>query len=117
MKARNIAALIQEYRLPHGNEAELQENIERLFITHNIEHKREFRLNEKDRLDFIVGSIAIEVKTAGGCADVIRQLHRYAQHESITELVLVTTKASHLRVPERLNEKPVWTASLLGAAF
>ncbi|WP_165069701.1 hypothetical protein [Marisediminicola senii] len=51
--------------------------------------------------------IGIEVKTKGSLAAVIRQLDRYANCPEIDELILVTTKALHSRVPEILGARRI----------
>lgn len=78
---------------------------------------RELRLSDlRSRIDIfvsapvehgVVAGVGIEVKIKGSAADVLRQLERYAKCEEITELVLVTTKSSHLRMPATLNGKPL----------
>ena len=75
---------------------------------------REHRLGGHDRLDVFVrrateaGSpgIAVEVKTAGGLPDVAEQLLRYAEHDEVTGILLVTTKSAHLQIPGVLLGKP-----------
>ena len=79
--------------------------------------QREASLTEHDRPDFLIGTIAVEVKIHDPYAKVLRQLHRYALHSSVDAVILITTKASHLRIPHELNGKPVLVASLLGGAF
>lgn len=73
--------------------------------------RNEVRLTAADRIDLMVGSIGIEVKIAGQKTAVWRQLARYAAHEDITELILVTTVARHVvDAPRQLHSKPVHLA-------
>ena len=75
---------------------------------------REHRLGARDRADLFVryrtepGSpgIAVEVKTAGGLPDVAEQLLRYAEHDEVAGILLVTTKSAHLQIPSILLGKP-----------
>lgn len=48
-----------------------------------------------DRPDFMVGRIAVEVKVDGGVSPLIRQVWRYAEHDEVAAIVVVTTKSSH----------------------
>lgn len=115
--AQDVRALLTSYRFPHTTETELQEQIAQLFSRLFVKHAREVRLNDKDRPDFMVGTIAVEVKIAGSRANVMTQIHRYAQCPEISAIVLVTTKARHLEMPREFNGKPVLVASLLEGSF
>lgn len=96
-----------------GEEARVQAAIEALLKREGVDHKREHRFDKASRVDFLVGSIGVEVKTGGGISAVIRQLHRYAEFEAVSELVLVTTRTTLARVPRELNGKRVHVAVLL----
>lgn len=50
---------------------------------------------------------AIEVKTKGSRAEVVRQLDRYAAHDQVTGLLLVTSLAKLRVMPSTLRGKPV----------
>jgi alkanesulfonate monooxygenase SsuD/methylene tetrahydromethanopterin reductase-like flavin-dependent oxidoreductase (luciferase family) len=52
-----------------------------------------------------VGTAGIEVKIAGQPGRVVEQLRRYAEHDRIDELVLVTSRVRH-QAPGALNGKP-----------
>lgn len=121
----HICQLISGYRFGFDDEAQLQRGIASVFHMAGIEHMREFCLSPQDRPDFFVGrgdneqplEIVVEVKVKGSKADVLRQLHRYAQHDQVSAIVLVTTRAIHTQMPPTLNGKPVHVASLLNTAF
>ncbi|PPF64559.1 hypothetical protein C5E11_03990 [Clavibacter michiganensis] len=83
---------------------------------------REIRLSDgKSRIDILIytgadesmDGVGVEVKIKGSHADTLRQLQRYALCPEILELVLITTKASHLGMPDRLNGKPLTLIPLL----
>ena len=117
MSAGQIASLIRSHRFRFANEGELQAGISTLLDRSGVEHKREVILSVGERIDFLVGPVGVEVKIGGGRNEVLRQLARYAELDCISGLVLVTTKANHGGLPERLNGKKVYLASLLGGAF
>ncbi len=62
----------------------------------------------------LAGGIGIEVKVAGSPPEVGRQLRRYAAFPQIEALLLVTTRARHLRMPTEIAGKPVRVAWLSG---
>jgi hypothetical protein len=113
----SLASLLSHYRHRYDNEGELQASIAKVLGSHGIAFEREVRLSDKDRPDFMVGGVAIEVKVASSRADVLRQLARYAEHPEVSGMVLVTSKACHLNMPAQLLGKPLAVCSLLGGAF
>lgn len=113
-----IIRAIERYRFMTSSEAELQDAIESVLERERFVFDREVRLSPRDRIDFMVeGGIGIEVKVAGSLAALTRQLHRYAQHEAVKGIIVVTTTARHCGIPRELNGKPVRLVSLLGVAL
>ena len=103
----DLVELLMRRRYRHPtDELRLQEEIAELFTEWNIGFEREVALTPRDRIDFLVGTIGIEVKVKGRASAVARQLLRYAEHERITELVLFTTR-TQIVVPHTLGGKPV----------
>lgn len=102
-----IATLLQSYRYNFADERTLQDGLEHVIGQH-WEYQREYELSTTDRPDFWLPEfgIAIEVKIGGPTTAVIRQLHRYASHEEVNGILLVSTCMRH-RVPETMNDKPV----------
>jgi hypothetical protein len=60
------------------------------------------------------GDVGIEIKVAGRAAPVARQLRRYAEHDQVRQLVLVTTRATLRAVPRELAGKSVLVVWLPG---
>jgi hypothetical protein len=54
-------------------------------------------------IDFMVGSLGLEVKLQGSGAAIYRQLQGYARSEQVESLILVTAKA--LALPPLVNGK------------
>lgn len=107
-----VLEILSSSRIPWRDETDLQEGVETLFKQSGLAYQREFHLSERDRPDFMVGTIAVECKVDGSGNDVLRQLHRYAEHDSVEILVLVTTCAKH-RMPEEIRGKPVYTVRII----
>lgn len=107
--SHSIAALIGGTRFRYRNEIQLHDGIAALLASNGIEGlRREVRLSEHDRIDFLLGDLGIEVKVGGRHGDVWRQMLRYAQHDSIGALLLITTRACHVTgAPLEIDMKPV----------
>lgn len=88
-------------------ERKLADEFEQLLRMGGFEYEREFVLGEKDRLDFFVAGVAVEIKTASGYNAVLRQLGRYAEHERVEAVLLITTRSDHQKMPAALGGKPV----------
>lgn len=115
MHGPTVAKLFASRRFHHANERELQDGIESVLREAGYSFDRERQLAPGDVIDFLVaGGLGIEVKVAGGMAEVTRQLHRYAQHADVTELLLVSTRLRHGQLPDVLNGKPLRFQPLLG---
>ncbi len=104
-----VAGLLRDAAFQWTTEAELQAALAAALDDFAVYPEREVSLSDgRSRVDLMAGGVAIEVKTAGGWADVLRQLTRYAKCPEVRSLVLVTTKAQHTElIPERLHDVPV----------
>lgn len=118
--ALSIAGLLKSYQFrTNGQEAGLQQGIELVLRTHEIEFISQFDLGEHGRIDIYIPSLqlGIELKVKGAPSEVITQVHRYAQSPKINALILVTGKM-RLAIPvTEINGKQVvnvvlWEAML-----
>jgi hypothetical protein len=124
----DIAAIFE--RAPQlaawNDEDQLQEWIHRTIVLAGLHTAaREVRLSDgRSRIDIMIfppvidppdpyQGVGIEIKIKGSHADTLRQLQRYALCPEISELVLITTKASHLGMPRELHGKPLTLIPLL----
>ena len=81
--------------------------------------RREKPLSRRDRPEFLVTAgdftVAIEVKVAGARNMVLRQLGRYAAHDTVTAVVLASGRRTLLAgVPAVIHGKPIAAALLAG---
>lgn len=111
---REIDRIMQAILRLHFNYADeigLQEGIEQALARANIENRREVVLAPRDRIDFMVGRIGIEVKVAGNADRALFQLERYANSGEIDGLLLITTR-SWAAFPDCVGGKPLEVISL-----
>ncbi|WP_210387821.1 hypothetical protein [Mesorhizobium sp. L-8-10] len=100
-------------RFTLSDEKRLQEEVQEVLDQEGIEYAREHRLNQSDIIDFRCGPVGIEIKIKGGKRDIYNQIERYAKHDCLEELILVTNVATGF--PPELNGKPVYVLNLARA--
>jgi hypothetical protein len=104
-----VVAVLRQVRFRVSTEAALQASIEEALAPFPFE--REARLGPGERVDFLVdGSIGIEAKTRAAKRPIYMQLRRYARHETISALILVTGTA--MGMPSEIDGKPVYYVSI-----
>lgn len=115
-EARIYALLtwLSRQRLRMSCEKQAQADLEAALIGHDIKHRREAHLTKGDIPDFLVGDIVIELKTKGSAMAIYRQCERYAQHDEVGGVILLTARAMSL--PQTIAGKPAAVASM-GAAW
>ena len=113
-----ILYILRENRFNFTGEKELQSALEQAFTAAELEFEREVSLSKKDRIDFLFpGGLGVEVKVDGSKNNLIRQLHRYAAHERIEHLLVITNKSRLASMPGTLNEKNVHAITINRNAF
>lgn len=109
-----VCALIASTRFAFTDESTLQDGLEQMLKLHGVEHVRERELGNLGKVDFYLTShrVALEAKTQGSPSAVLEQLMRYARHDDVDALVIVTSRTRLGRVPPTLNGKPVYSIPL-----
>lgn len=102
-----LAEIFAVEALPFDSEASMHEAIKRVLDERKIDFAHEARLDCRDRIDFLVGLIGIEVKLTSSPTQVASQLLRYAEQPQIEGLLLITNKASHRKLDGLKNESNV----------
>ncbi|MCG7589715.1 MULTISPECIES: hypothetical protein [unclassified Halomonas] len=109
-----IAEFLQGVRIDSATEKQAQADLEQALSDAGWNFSREHRLSGSDIPDFLVqsnqSSIVIELKTRAQRKRIYRQLERYAQHDQVHALVLMTGTA--MQLPSEINGKPACVASL-----
>jgi hypothetical protein len=112
-----VAAALQHRRWPGcPDEYTLQAAAAAVLTDAALPARREVLLSAQDRADLMVGGVVVECKVAGPCSAVLRQLRRYATHDVVTGLVLLTSRAPHTLLPSTVEGKPL-TVVLTGAVL
>lgn len=108
---RELLIPLRTARLRVGTEAQLQADIGAALTSLGISFEAEARLSQRDRIDFLTAEgIGIEAKVKYPKRAIFRQLARYAEHDQIKALVLITATA--LGLPPEISGKPVYFISL-----
>lgn len=110
---QEIRNFIGRHRFPITDEKETQREIEKALAGAGMDFGREVRLSDQDTVDFMVGKVALEVKLKGSPMKIYRQLARYAEHESVEAILLVTARS--MTLPATINGKPAAVVSLCRA--
>lgn len=113
-----IFDLLQSQRFTFAHEEELQQGIALALTAAKIAFERETPLLPRDRPDFLIKDLVVEVKVAGSLASVTRQLYRYSESKRVGSLLLVTNRiALHSRLPNEMNHKPLKVLRLINSAL
>lgn len=113
--ALEIAVLVGEYNFNHNSEKELQEGLAAVFDKSSLQYEREYRLGSKSIVDFMFpDGLAVEVKIKGTRNALIRQLYRYTDFDEVTAILLITTKATFLTMPDEMGGKPIYGRRING---
>lgn len=114
--AADLAKTLSRYTYRFSCEAELQESIAQVLEQEAIRFAREVRINPRERLDFLCGSTAVEVKIRGSLSDLTRQVHGYLADDRIDELLVVTSRSRLCDLPLEIRGKPVRALCLRNGA-
>ena len=101
-----ISALLDAHAITVGVERELHAALAALFTHTTWGARSEVTLGPGERIDFLVDDVGVELKTQGAPAAVFGQLQRYARHDVVQQLLLVTTRAEHATIPAFVGGKP-----------
>jgi hypothetical protein len=95
--AERVVAALSDRVYRAARERALQDAIEAVLCGAGFRVEREFRLNDRDRPDFLVDEcVAVEVKMRASGSAVLSQLARYAAHDRVRAIVVATPRLSSL---------------------
>ncbi|KJR10260.1 hypothetical protein [Gordonia sihwensis] len=78
-----------------------------------MNYEREVRV-PGGRVDFVVGTVAIEVKIKGSSESLSRQLQRYVEAGRFTAIIVATTRPAHHVVADPDRTPPITVVTLGG---
>lgn len=112
-----IADALGRYSFSAHDEHRMYHLLEGVLTDAGLAFVREHRLDAKSRLDFWFPELrtAMEVKVQGAPHRVLAQVRRYAEHEAVSAVLLVSTLAKLARTPETLAGKPARAVRLAGS--
>lgn len=115
----DVVGVLRSWRYKIHREEQLRDGIAAALDGAKIPFLREHWLSDDDRIDFLVdGHLGLEAKLSTSTTEMTRQLHRYAQHEVVHELLLVTTSLRlSMTIPAVMNGKPITFLPLLDSVF
>lgn len=117
MTAAYLRDYLGNFRYQLDSEEAIQLGIAAALQEGGLPFEREPRLSSTERPDFLVDGVAIEVKRHGPLNALLRQLSRYAELDSVRELLVVTARLQSTDVPAELHGKPLECLVLLGSLF
>lgn len=107
---QDVIKILSSYRFPLTIEKETQLAIERKLVENGVQYIREHKLDDKNIPDFFIDGIVIEVKIKGNAKQIYKQCERYAQFDSVKEILLVTNRS--MGFPYEINNKPAYYINL-----
>ena len=114
--AESVVAALSDHVYRAARERALQDAIETVLRGKGFRVEREFRLNDRDRPDFVVDRcVAVEVKMRASGSAVLSQLARYAAHDRVRAIVVATPRLSSLTgMPDEILGVAVRPVALSG---
>lgn len=96
---------LSRYAYRYSDEIQLHDRIAQVLTLHGIEFERERVLDARNRADFWLDGLVIEVKVGGGLSEALHQVGRYIKLPDVTGVILAGTPRW---AGEELQSPPVW---------
>lgn len=100
-----LATHLGRYAYRYGDEIQLHERIAEVLTLHGFEFERERVLDPRNRADFWLDGLVIEVKVGGSFSDALHQVGRYIKLPDVTGVILAGTPRW---AANELVAKPIW---------
>jgi len=100
-----IANHLGRYAYRYSSEVRLHESLAKVLESHGFTCERERILDAKNRADFWVDGIVIEVKVAGSLSEALHQVDRYINLPDVKGVILAGTPRW---ADGQLAAKPTW---------
>lgn len=110
VSATTLVRILSGQPLPLSTERALADGIAAVLSAKHIIFEREFRLNDRDRIDFMIpdgaGRIGIEAKIKGSREALVDQVARYALAPAIAAIIVVSSVSAAW--PSLIAGKPIY---------
>lgn len=93
------------YSYRYSDEVQLHERIAQVLDLHGFEYERERILDARNRADFWLDGLVIEVKVDGALSEALRQVGRYINLPNVKGVILAGTPRW---AGQPMAEKPDW---------
>lgn len=110
MTPAELVSFLESRRFPLTEERKTQSFIAAELTMAGISFRREVKLGDGDRIDFLIGNVGVEIKLKGQRREIYRQCERYCGHDDVAALVLATNAA--MGMPHTIRGKSVFIAHL-----
>lgn len=105
MHLSHLANTLGSYLYRYGSEVQLHEAMAKVLDQAGVTHARERILDARNRADFWIDGLVIEVKVDGTLAEALRQVDRYIQLPQVTGVLLASTQRW---ADKPLVQRPSW---------
>lgn len=117
----DILGALRRAKVRYATELGLHLDLAKALADAGIPSVSEHRLSGKDRVDVVVrteaGLVAVEVKVRGSVDEIDRQVARYAAHDEVAAVVIVSPLMRHSGVAREVCGKPVHVVIRAEGAF
>lgn len=103
MKLQGVTSILTKQKFSLDREKATQAEIYSALSQFN-ELIAEYKLDNKNIIDFFIDGIGIEVKIKGNKKDIYQQCCRYCEFDQIKVLILLTNRS--IGFPNAINNKP-----------
>lgn len=92
-RMEQLQRLLCAHAYRFNDEKDLQDGIESVLLGAGIEYQREMQPDRRNRLDFVVDGVVLEVKIKGSMIAAVRQCYRYQQLPDVRGVMLLATNS------------------------
>jgi len=105
MQLAALGRLLGGFRYRYGSEVQLHEVMASVLTTAGHPFEREYRLDARNRADFWIDGLVIEVKVDGSLSAALRQVGRYIALPQVRGVLLASTERWG---GDALVDRPAW---------
>lgn len=114
LRMRTVMGLLTGYAYRYASEAQLHDRLAQVLDEAGTTYERERVLDPKNRADFWLDGLVIEVKVDGTLTEALQQVGRYIELPDVAGVLLASTKA-WARQP--LTKRPKWHGKPFAMAY